>query len=153
MSQICSKMAIFLFSAYFGGRFCYHSNGKSKIITINMMVENGHTLYVQIMSNFREKKVFILLCLLPNIHSFNLQRLSFYICFSYILMCMYLEMIRQYIRALSCEPKVYVPSSASELRVKLILLNMFKPFSDFLLTVSRRCFFCGPFLLFMFIFV
>ena len=34
MSQICSKMAkmaIFLFSAYFGAHFCYHSNRKSRI--------------------------------------------------------------------------------------------------------------------------
>ena len=34
--------------------------------------------------------------------------------------------------------------------VKLTPLNMFKPFSDFLLTVSMWCFFCGSFLLFMF---
>ena len=33
MSQICSKTVIFLFSAYFGGLFCYHSNGKSRINT------------------------------------------------------------------------------------------------------------------------
>ena len=33
MSQICSKMVIFLFSVYFGGHFCYHSNGKSQIDT------------------------------------------------------------------------------------------------------------------------
>ena len=33
MSQICSKMVIFLFSAYFGGHFCYHSNRKSRINT------------------------------------------------------------------------------------------------------------------------
>ena len=33
MSQICSKIANFLFSAYFGGHFCYHSNGKSQINT------------------------------------------------------------------------------------------------------------------------
>ena len=26
-SQICSKMANFLLSVYFGGHFCYHSNG------------------------------------------------------------------------------------------------------------------------------
>ena len=31
MSQICSKMVNFLFSAYFDGHFCYHSNGKSQI--------------------------------------------------------------------------------------------------------------------------
>ena len=28
LNQICSKMVTFLFSAYFGGHFCYHSNGK-----------------------------------------------------------------------------------------------------------------------------
>ena len=33
MSQICSKMVIFLFSAYFGGHFCYHCNSKSRINT------------------------------------------------------------------------------------------------------------------------
>ena len=33
MSQICSKMVIFLFSAYFGGHFCYHNNHKSRINT------------------------------------------------------------------------------------------------------------------------
>ena len=32
-SQIFSKMANFLFSAYFGSHFCYHSNGKSQINT------------------------------------------------------------------------------------------------------------------------
>ena len=30
MSQLCSKMANFLFSAYFGGHLCYHSNGRSQ---------------------------------------------------------------------------------------------------------------------------
>ena len=29
-SQFCAKMVHFLFSAYFGGRVCYHSNGKSQ---------------------------------------------------------------------------------------------------------------------------
>ena len=33
MSQICSKMVYFLFSDYFGGHLCYHSNGKSQIDT------------------------------------------------------------------------------------------------------------------------
>ena len=33
MSQICSKMVIFLFSAFFGGQFCYFSNRKSRINT------------------------------------------------------------------------------------------------------------------------
>ena len=32
MSQICSKMANFLFTAYFDDHFCYHSNGKAKPI-------------------------------------------------------------------------------------------------------------------------
>ena len=31
MSHICSKMATVLFPAYFGGHFCYHRNGKSRI--------------------------------------------------------------------------------------------------------------------------
>ena len=29
-SQFCAKMVHFLFSAYFGGGVCYHSNGKSQ---------------------------------------------------------------------------------------------------------------------------
>ena len=33
MAQICSKMANFLLSAYFGGNFCNHGNGKSQINT------------------------------------------------------------------------------------------------------------------------
>ena len=33
MSQICPKMATFLFSAFFGSHICYHSNGKSQINT------------------------------------------------------------------------------------------------------------------------
>ena len=36
MSQICSKMVIFLFPAYFGGHFCYHSNCKSRNNTIRL---------------------------------------------------------------------------------------------------------------------
>ena len=40
--------------------------------------------------------------------------------------------------------------STSELRLRLGLLNMFKPSSDFLLAVTRWCFFSGSFLLFMF---
>ena len=34
MSQICSKMVKFLYSAYFGGHLCYHTNVKSQINTI-----------------------------------------------------------------------------------------------------------------------
>ena len=45
---------------------------------------------------------------------------------------------------------MYVSWSASELRVRLGLWNRFKPSSKmFLLTVSRRCFFCGSFMLFL----
>ena len=33
--------------------------------------------------------------------------------------------------------------------VRMVLLNMFKPSSIFLLTISRLCFFCGSFLSFM----
>ena len=36
------------------------------------------------------------------------------------------------------------------IRVRLIPRNMFKPSSNYLLTVSIRCFFCGSFLIFMF---
>ena len=37
------------------------------------------------------------------------------------------------------------------IKVRLVPLNMFKPSSIFfLLTVQRRCFFCGSFVLFMF---
>ena len=33
----------------------------------------------------------------------------------------------------------------SELRMRLVMLNMLKPSGIFLLTVPRRCFFCGSF--------
>ena len=50
MSQMCSKMVIFLFSAYFDGHFCYHSNNKSNyyqtltlvIVLINKKEKNGY---------------------------------------------------------------------------------------------------------------
>ena len=43
MSQICSKMVIFLhvFSAYFDGHFCYHSNRKNRINTIKSVDPEG----------------------------------------------------------------------------------------------------------------
>ena len=37
-----------------------------------------------------------------------------------------------------------------DIRIRFVLLNMFKPSSILLLTVLRGCFFCGSFLLFMF---
>ena len=45
--------------------------------------------------------------------------------------------------------QIYVSWSTLELRVRLVSLNMFKPPSNALLTVPRRCFFFGSFLLFM----
>ena len=46
--------------------------------------------------------------------------------------------------------QIYVSWSTSELRVRLALWNRFKPSSKiFLLTVPRRYFFCGSFVLFM----
>ena len=48
MSQICSKMTNFLFSAYFGGHFCYHSNDKCQI--------NTGLLYLGYCSNKLKKK-------------------------------------------------------------------------------------------------
>ena len=52
---------------------------------------------------------------------------------------------------ISCEPNFYVHWSTSELRVRLCApLNRFKTSSKiFLLTVPRRCFFCGSFMLFL----
>ena len=50
MSQICSKMVIFLFSAYFGGHFCYHSNRKSRSNT--RLLHMGYCSYKLIKSNF-----------------------------------------------------------------------------------------------------
>ena len=43
------------------------------------------------------------------------------------------------------QQSIYISRSISEKRVRLVSSNMFKPSSNFLLTVSRRCFFCGSF--------
>ena len=43
MSQICSKMVTFLFSAYFGCHFCYNSKGKSQINT--RLLHFGYSSY------------------------------------------------------------------------------------------------------------
>ena len=52
-------------------------------------------------------------------------------------------------RGLSCKPNIYVSWSTSELRVRLAPLNRFKPSSNiFFLTVPRRYFFCGIFMIF-----
>ena len=48
MSPICSKMANFLFSAFFGGNFCYHSNDKSRIIP------EFYTLAITLNNYFKE---------------------------------------------------------------------------------------------------
>ena len=42
---------------------------------------------------------------------------------------------------------------AKHVKVRLASLNMFKPYCDILLTIPRRYFFCGSFLLFIFTFV
>ena len=50
----------------------------------------------------------------------------------------------------SCKPNIYVSWSTSELRVRLVLWNRSKASSKiFLLTVPRRCFFYGSFILFL----
>ena len=41
-------------------------------------------------------------------------------------------------------------TSTSEIRVRMVPSNMLSPLLIFLLTVPRRCFFCGPFLQFVF---
>ena len=57
MSQIISKMATLLFSAYFGGHFSYHSNDKSQI-NIRHSFQSG-TSFVDLLCF----SVFCLLCL------------------------------------------------------------------------------------------
>ena len=47
----------------------------------------------------------------------------------------------------------YVSWSTSELRVSLVLLNMFNPSSDYLLPIPMRCFICGFFLYLCFMFI
>ena len=50
----------------------------------------------------------------------------------------------------TCKPNIYVSWSTSELSVRLAPWNRFKPSSKiFLLTIPRRCFFCGSLVLFM----
>ena len=67
-----------------------------------------------------------------------------------ILIIMYLEMLHQWVRGILCEPNIYVSWSTSELRVRMVQLNMFKRSSVFLLTIPRRCFLSRYILLFMF---
>ena len=63
---------------------------------------------------------------------------------------MFYEIMHGYVRGLSCKPNIYEPRSTPELSVRLAPLNRFKPSSkSILLTVPRRCFICGSFLLFM----
>ena len=68
----------------------------------------------------------------------------------YILIYMFKEMMH-WVMGLLCKPNIYVSWSTSELKVWLAPpWNRFKPSSKiFLLTVQRRYFFCGPFVLFM----
>ena len=54
----------------------------------------------------------------------------------------------------SCKPNIYVSWSTSELRVRLVPKNRFKPSSKiFLLTVPRRYFFCGSFVVLCLVFL
>ena len=78
--------------------------------------------------------------------------LSYYLCFiSFtILICMYKEMMHQYVRDLSCQPNIYATCSTLEFRMKWLLLNIFKPSSNFFTERSKVvpfCYFC-----FMFVF-
>ena len=68
----------------------------------------------------------------------------------YFVLCNVESLSLLYLHFISCKPNVYVSWSTSELRVRLALLIGFKPSSKiFLLTVPRRYFICGSFLLFM----
>ena len=53
MSQICSKMAIFLFSAYFGGHFCYHGNSSLQCYSVlsDILVKNELCIPLERRSN------------------------------------------------------------------------------------------------------
>ena len=55
-----------------------------------------------------------------------------------------------YVKGLSCKPNIYVSWSTSELSVRLARheIGLSPPVKYFLLTVPRRCFFCGSFMLF-----
>ena len=62
----------------------------------------------------------------------NVESLSlFYLLF---ISCLYVQDGAS--KSYSCKPNIYVSWSTSELRVRLVPLNMFKPSSDFLLTVQ-----------------
>ena len=51
---------------------------------------------------------------------------------------------------ISCKQNIHLSWSTSELRKMLVPLSMLKPSSVYLLTVRRRCFFCGSFLCVLF---
>ena len=70
----------------------------------------------------------------------------------YVLIFMAWKMIHGWAGELSCRPNIYVSRSTSELRMRLVLRNLFIPFSIFLLVDLVPCFFCGHFLLFVFVF-
>ena len=58
-------------------------------------------------------------------------------------------MMHQYLMDLTCEPNIYVSCFTSELRNRLVPINMFKPSGIFFADCSDVCFFCGSFLLFV----
>ena len=55
--------------------------------------------------------------------------------------------MHRYVRDLSCKPNILMSWSTSEIRVRMVPSNMFKPSSNVL---TDWCFFCGSFLLFVF---
>ena len=57
--------------------------------------------------------------------------------------------MHNYVRDISCEPNINVSGSTLELRVRMVLLNMFKYFSNCLLIDPMRCFICGSFFAFV----
>ena len=59
--------------------------------------------------------------------------------------------MHQHVRDLSCESSIYVPRSTSELGVRLVPFNMFKPSSECFIDHSKS----GPFsyLCFTFVFI
>ena len=68
----------------------------------------------------------------------------------YISICMYKEMLHRGVKDLSCESNIYLYWTTLEIRVRLVPSNIIKPPVIFLLSIPRRCFFCGPCFLFVF---
>ena len=97
-----------------------------------------------------------ILCLWSDTPGFNCFALVFSCMYCRVLIyalipfCMYWEMIHWSVRALTCEPNVYVSWYTSEIRVRLVTSNINSPPLLLLLAVSRLCFLCGSFYFFVF---